>query len=155
LGGATVGGSAGVSRMGGGGDFWGKRGVVFEAAGAPVMGGAIGLAGGCWLGADFAVMLGIGLVTAVDHAGGLLETGAGSICWVEGRIGNVVAAETLGRGVGTIRAEAGFRGRGGRLMRSVSRFGALGSGLLSGVAGSAIICPFYSYFGKCSIAKLR
>lgn len=80
LGGATVGGSAGASGTACVGDFWGKSGVVFEAAGAPVTGGAIGLAGGCWGGADFAVMLGIGLVTAVDHAGGELETGAGSIC---------------------------------------------------------------------------
>jgi hypothetical protein len=147
---ACIGG--GATGMAWEGDFGGKRGVVFEAAGAPVSRGAIGFAG-AWAGGAFA-MLGIGLVTAVDQAGGVLAAGTGSI-WPGARMGIVVAAETLGRGVGTIFAEAGLSGRGGRLMRSVSRLGALGSGLLSGVAGSAIICPFYSYFGKCSIAKLR
>lgn len=96
-------------------------------------------------------MLGIGLVTAVDQAGGALETGAGVrspvVC-----IGSVVAAETLGRTVGVILPVAGRRGLGGRLMRKVSRLGAFGS-LPSGVGASAIICSFYSYFGKCSMAK--
>jgi hypothetical protein len=85
-------------------------------------------------------MLGIGLVTAVDQAGGTFKTGAGS-SWPEVFIGKVVAAETLGRGVGLILEEAGFSGRGGRLMRSVSRFGALGS-VPSGVAESAIMFLF-------------
>jgi hypothetical protein len=71
-------------------------------------------------------MLGIGLVTAVDQAGGTLLVGAGT-SWPELCIGRVVAAETFGRGVGVIFAVAGRSGRGGRLMRRVSRFGALGS----------------------------
>lgn len=94
-------------------------------------------------------MVGIGLVTAVDQAGGELVVGTGSNC-VEVLIGIVVAAEILGRGVaGVIFDEDGLRGRGGRLMRSVSRLGAFGSE----PAESAIIMPFYSYFGKCSMAK--
>jgi hypothetical protein len=101
-------------------------------------------------GVGFAEILGIGLVTAVDHAGGTLLTGAGS-SWLEVCIGNVVAAETLGRGVGAIFPVAGFSGRGGRLIRSVSRFGAFGS-LPSGVE-SAIIMRFYTNSLKCSMAK--
>ena len=89
--------------------------------------------------------LGIGLVTAVDHAGGTLVTGAGS-SWPEVFIGRVLAAETFGRGV-TIFDEAGFRGRGGRLMRSVSRFGAFGSEP-SGVAESAIMFLFIVISGN-------
>jgi hypothetical protein len=84
--------------------------------------------------------LGMGLVTAVDQAGGTFETGAGSN-WFDVLIGSVVAAETLGRGVGVIFPDAGLRGRGGRLMRSVSRFGAFGSDP-SGVAESAISVLF-------------
>jgi hypothetical protein len=95
-------------------------------------------------------MVGIGAVTAVDQAGGTLEAGAGSSC-DEVPIGNVVAAETLGRGVGVILPVAGRNGRGGRLIRSVSRFGALGS-LPSGVE-SAIIMRFYRKILKCSMAK--
>ncbi len=133
------------------GGFWGKRGVVLALGGAPVRGGAAGRAGG---GVTFPVgdlvMLGIGLVTAVDQAGGTFVTGAGS-SWPDVFIGRVVAAETFGRGV-VILDEAGLRGRGGRLMRSVSRFGAFGSAP-SGVAESAIVNPFYSYFGKCSMVK--
>ena len=68
----------------------------------------------------------MGLVTAVDHAGGTFVTGAGSN-WLEELIGSVVAAETFGRGGGVIFADAGLRGRGGRLMRRVSRLGAFGS----------------------------
>jgi hypothetical protein len=64
----------------------------------------------------------------------------------------VVAPETVGRGGGVILPVAGRSGLGGRLMRSVSRFGAFGS-LPSGVGVSAIIFPFYSYFGKCSMVK--
>jgi hypothetical protein len=129
--------------------FWGKSGVVFALEGAPVTGGAEGRgAEGVWAGVF--EMLGIGLVTAVDQAGGTFETGAGS-SWPEVVIGSVVAAETLGR-CGVILAEAGLSGRGGRLIRSVSRLGALGSEP-SGLAESAIIFPFYSYSGKCSMAK--
>ena len=97
--------------------------------GAPLRGGAEGF------GDDWEVMfelevsfetLGMGLVTAVDQAGGTFVTGAGSK-WPEVRIGSVVAAEMFGRGVGVILVEAGLRGRGGRLMRRVSRLGAFGS----------------------------
>jgi hypothetical protein len=86
-------------------------------------------------------MLGIGLVTAVDQAGGTFETGTGvGSSWLDVCIGSVLAAETFGRGVGfgLIFDEAGLSGRGGRLMRSVSRFGALGSEP-SGLSESAII----------------
>ena len=128
--------------------FCGKRGVVFELAGAPVTGGAVGLGRS---GAEGGLaMVGIGLVTAADHAGGAAETGASSN-WPEALRGRVVAAEIFGRGVGMILVEAGLSGRGGRLMRSVSRLGAFGSA--PGLAESAIIKPFYSYFGKCSMAK--
>ncbi len=153
--GCTGVGAAGTTESGGTGwegDFGGKRGVVFALGGEPVNGGAEGLGGcGVSLGAGVFEMLGIGLVTAVDQAGGVLETGAGTN-WPELLIGNVVAPETLGRGVGVILPVAGRSGRGGRLMRSVSRLGAFGS-LLSGVGVSAIIFPFYSYFGKCSMVK--
>ncbi len=137
------------------GGLGGKSGVVFAVAGAPVSGGAAGRAAGASVGAggggvgDFE-MVGIGLVTAVDQAGGTLVAGAGSSC-VEVCIGSVVAADTFGRGVGVIFPVAGLSGRGGRLMRSVSRFGAFGS-LPSGVASAIIMC-FYSYFLKCSMAK--
>lgn len=63
-------------------------------------------------------MLGMGLVTAVDQAGGRLAAGTGSNC-PEVFIGSVVAAETLGRGVVVIFEDAGRRGRGGRLIRRV------------------------------------
>jgi hypothetical protein len=62
------------------GVFCGKRGVVFALAGEPVMGGAEGLGGG-WgvmLEEAFAALLGMGLVTAVDQAGGTFEIGVGS-----------------------------------------------------------------------------
>ncbi len=114
------------------------------------MGGAAGRTGRAPE-AGLAVILGIGLVTAVDHAGAAAgETGVSSICPLT-CMGRVVAAEMFGRGAGAILAEAGLSGRGGRLIRNVSRFGALGSGF--GVAESAIIRPFYSYFGKCSMVK--
>lgn len=134
------------------GDFCGKSGVVLALGGAPVMGGAEGLgAGGGGSTAEGGrEMLGIGLVTAVDQAGGADETGTGSRLAL-GLMGRVLAAETFGRGVGTIFVESGLRGRGGRLIRSVSRSGAFGSE--PGSAESAIISPFYSYFGKCSMAK--
>lgn len=128
--------------------FCGKSGVVLALGGAPVRGGAEGL-GGSEPDGGF-VTLGIGLVTAVDHAGGKDEVGASSN-WLDALIGSVVAAEIFGRGAGAILVEAGLSGRGGRLIRKVSRFGAFGSGL--GVAESAIIILFYSYFGKCSMAK--
>jgi hypothetical protein len=86
------------------------------------------------------VMLGMGLVTAVDQAGGTVTAGTGSN-WPEVFIGSVDAAETLGRGGAVIFEDAGLRGRGGRLMRRVSRFGAFGSDP-SGVAESAIDLSF-------------
>jgi hypothetical protein len=100
--------------------FWGKSGVVFALAGAPETGGA----------ADFEGMvpeggldtLGIGLVTAADHAGA--PAGACSRP-PDGVKGKVVAAEILGRAAGAILVDAGLSGRGGRLIRNVSRFGAL------------------------------
>jgi hypothetical protein len=114
------------------GGLGGKRGVVLAWGGAPVSGGAEGLAAGVSAGGGVALeRLGIGLVTAVDHAGGAEVAGAGSN-WLDVCIGNVVAADTFGLGVGVIFPVAGRRGRGGRLMRRVSRFGALGS-LPSGV----------------------
>jgi hypothetical protein len=106
------------------------------------MGGAEGFGGtggGVAAGGGF-TMLGIGLVTAVDHAGGTLVTGAGSN-WPEVLIGNVLAPETFGRGAGVIFVLAGRSGRGGRLMRNVSRFGAFGSEPC-GLAESAIISLF-------------
>ena len=121
--------------------FCGKSGVVFVLAGEPVRGGAEGFGGG-W-GVTFEESfeaLGMGLVTAVDQAGGMFEVGAGSN-WLEVVIGSVDAAETFGRGAGVIFADAGLRGRGGRLMRRVSRLGAFGS-LPSGVAESAIFVLF-------------
>jgi len=103
----------------------------------------VGMGGGCCR-----EMLGIGAVTAVDQAGGALVMGAGSSC-ADLLMGTV--AVISGRGVGVILPVAGRRGRGGRLMRSVSRFGALGS-LPSGV-DSAIIMRFYRKFLICSMAK--
>jgi hypothetical protein len=135
------------------GGLGGKSGVVFAVGGAPVSGGAAGRAVGAWEGVGAGgvlEMVGIGAVTAVDQAGGTLVAGAGSSC-EEVCIGSVVAAETFGRGVGAILPVAGLSGRGGRLMRSVSRLGAFGS-LLSGVE-SAIIMRFYRKFLKCSMAK--
>jgi len=131
------------------GPFCGKSGVVLEPAGAPVSGGAEGL-GGSEPDGGFDTLLGIGFVTAVDQAGGREDAGASSN-WPEALIGSVVAAETLGRGAGAILVEAGLSGLGGRLIRRVSRLGAFGSE--PGVAESAIIISFYSYFGKCSMAK--
>jgi hypothetical protein len=127
------------------GGFCGKRGVVFALDGAPVTGGAegfggIGGGGVARGGGGVFEMLGIGLVTAVDHAGGTFVTGAGS-SWPEVLIGSVVAALMFGRGAGVIFAVAGLRGRGGRLIRSVSRLGALGSDP-SGLAESAIFFLF-------------
>ncbi len=62
------------------GGFCGKSGVVLALEGAPVSGGAEGFGGVAWgvTGAVCFVMLGIGLVTAVDQAGGADVTGAGS-----------------------------------------------------------------------------
>jgi len=107
----------------------GKSGFVLALDGAPVMGGAGGFVGACSMGeADEGCLGGscgmlpeggrerfdIGLVTAVDQAGAF-----GPVPWPEGLIGRVVAAEIFGRGV--ILVEAGLRGRGGRLIRKVSR----------------------------------
>jgi hypothetical protein len=123
------------------GVFCGKRGVVFALAGEPVRGGAEGFGGGWGVTLEETFeALGMGLVTAVDQAGGTFEVGAGSN-WPEVVIGSVDAAETFGRGVDVIFAEAGLRGRGGRLIRRVSRLGAFGS-LPSGVAESAIYLFF-------------
>ena len=124
--------------------FCGKRGVVFALAGEPVRGGAEGFGGG-WgamveeVDESFAA-LGIGLVTAVDQAGGTFAVGAGSN-WLEVVIGSVEAAETFGRVAGAIFVDAGLRGLGGRLMRRVSRLGDFGSEP-SGIAESAIFVVF-------------
>jgi len=121
--------------------FCGKRGVVFALAGDPVRGGAEGFGGGSGVTLEVCFeMLGIGLVTAVDQAGGTFVAGTGSN-WLEDCMGSVVAADTFGRGVGVIFAEAGLSGRGGRLIRRVSRLGAFGSDP-SGVAESAIFVLF-------------
>jgi hypothetical protein len=132
------------------GGFCGKRGVVLALGGEPVSGGAEAFGGAPWgVTLELAVsleILGIGLVTAVDQAGGRFDEGAGSN-WPEVFIGRVVAAETFGRGVGVILEDAGLRGRGGRLMRRVSRFGAFGS-VPSGVAGSAILFLFIVISGN-------
>lgn len=122
------------------GVFCGKSGVVLALGGAPVTGGAEGR-GGIAPEGGFE-MLGIGLVVAEDQDGK----------WLDAFIGNVVAAEMFGRGAGEILVEAGLRGRGGRLIRRVSRLGAFGSDG-RGLAESAIIVLFYSFFGKCSMAK--
>jgi hypothetical protein len=146
------------------GDLRGKSGVVLAEGGEPVKGGAEDF-GGCGVsctgdgGGTDAVgvfeILGIGFVTAVDQAGGTLLDGAGTgVSWPELCIGSVVAAETFGLGVGVIFPVAGRKGRGGRLMRSVSRFGAFGS-LPSGVGVSAIDFAFYSYFGKMFNGEIR
>jgi len=132
----------------GGGFFCGKRGIVLALEGAPAAGNAEGFGGSGT--EDGFEMLGIGLVTAVDQAGGILGTGASSN-WSEAVRGLVVAAEMLGRGAGMILEEAGLSGLGGRLMRNVSRLDALGS--VPVLAESAMVMPFYSYFGKCSMAK--
>jgi len=126
--------------------FSGKRGFVLACGGEPVSGGATGLWGMAPEGGR--ETLGIGLVTAVDQAG--VPGGVGSR-ELDVFKGNVVAAEILGRAAGTILVDAGLSGRGGRLIRSVSRFGAFGSE--PGEAESAIIISFYSYFGKSSMAK--
>jgi hypothetical protein len=141
----------------------GKRGVVLELGGAPVIGGAEGLGGREANPGGFEGSLGMppeggrervgmGLVTAVDHAGFIVGV---AIPWelAEGLMGRVVAAEIFGRGV--ILVEAGLRGRGGRLIRKVSRLGAFESepSGRGGTAESAIIGAFYSYFRKYSMAK--
>lgn len=61
------------------GDFCGKSGVVFAVGGEPVRGGAEGF-GGAWVGPleESFEILGMGLVTAVDQAGGTFEAGTGS-----------------------------------------------------------------------------
>jgi len=124
----------------------GKSGVVLACGGEPVKGGAEGLWGMAPEGGR--ETLGIGLVTAVDHAGVPDGTDSKEL---EVFKGSVVAAEILGRAAGAILVDAGLSGRGGRLIRSVSRFGVLGSE--PGEAESAIIVSFYSYFGKSSMAK--
>jgi hypothetical protein len=131
---------------GDGGSFCGKSGVVLAAGGEPVNGGAAGRAWGSAIDGGRETF-GMGLVTAVDQAGGTFWTGAG-VRLAPVLIGSVVAAEMLGRPA--IWAEVGLSGRGGRLIRNVWRFGAFGS-LLSGPvgsAGSAILVAFYSLFRK-------
>jgi hypothetical protein len=128
--------------------FWGKRGVVLAVGGAPVSGGAIGL-GGVWgvTGGGLSLeMLGMGAVTAVDQAGGAPVEGVGTN-WPEVPMGRVVAAETFGLGGVLIFPVAGRRGRGGRLIRNVSRFGAFGSDPW-GVAESAIMFLFIVISGN-------
>lgn len=107
---------------------YGKRGMVF-GAGEPT-GGADGADPGSV--PEVGRVAGIGLVTAVDQAGGTLVGGTGF-----GPNGKVVAPETGGRGV---KGLVGFAGLGGRLIRKVSRLGLFGSGTPEeeGVAGSAI-----------------
>jgi len=116
--------------------------VVWTFAGEPVTGGALGMGGGMGLAGmepeGGRVILGMGLVTAVDQAGG--TDGAGAGVMPEASMGIVVAAEIFGRGV--IEVEAGLSGRGGRLMRNVWRFGALGSFPAGGGTESAMMCLF-------------
>ncbi len=88
----------------------------------------------------------MGLVTAVDQAGGTFDVGAGTNL-PEEPIGSVVAAETFGRAAEAIFVEAGLRGRGGRLMRRVSRFGGF-CPEPSGVAESAIFVLFIVISGN-------
>jgi hypothetical protein len=88
----------------------------------------------------------IGLVTAVDQAGGTLEAGAGVTPGgriAAGFMGSVVAAETFGRG-GGVDVTTGLSGRGGRLMRSVSRCGGFDSELPESVGfpSSAMVVVF-------------
>lgn len=128
--------------------FCGKRGVVLALGGAPVKGGAEGFDASDWEGG--LETLGIGFVTAVDQLGAVPGEATGSR-ELDVFKGNVVAAEMLGRAAGAILVDAGLSGRGGKLIRKVSRFGAFGSE--PGVAESAIIMRFYSYFGKSSTSK--
>lgn len=146
----------------------GKSAFVFDAEGDPVTGGAAGLA--AWErepeGGRIEFGFGIGVVMAVDHVGMpvvVWEGGVGTRPWR----GSVVAAEILGLGV--IFVEAGFKGRGGRLIRNVSRLGAfgsrggtvesaawmcnvclggVGSGLEGGTLGSAIKIFLYLFMGN-------
>ena len=131
------------------GGLGGKRGVVLAVGGEPVSGGADGRAAGVSEGVGAGgfgarEIVGIGLVTAVDHAGGTFDTGAGSNWLDVVFMGSVVAADMFGLGVGGIFPVAGRSGRGGKLIRRVSRFGVFAS-LPSGV-GSAIDLCFYSVF---------
>jgi len=136
----------------------GKSDLVLEVGGAPVRGGAValGATGGMSPEGGRIPTFGIGFVTAVDQTGAVgacgtaVMLGGGGVGW----IGRVVAARTLGRGV--ILVEAGLSGRGGRLIRNVSLFGKLMSGLSEGgggVAESAILL-FIRIYGKCTMAKL-
>ena len=128
---------------------WGKRGVVLAAGGEPVKGGAAGrVGGGGRVGTDpdpdagGRNAAGIGLVMAVDQEGGTPWAGTGARFdggrMAAGFIGSVVAAEMLGRGA--IGAALGLSGRGGKLMRRVSRFGGSASGFSGsrGLPSSAI-----------------
>jgi hypothetical protein len=88
----------------------------------------------------------IGLVTAVDQAGGTLVAGAGVAPGgriAAGFIGSVVAAETFGRG-GGVEVTTGLSGRGGRLMRRVSRWGGFDSEFSESVVfpASAMVVVF-------------
>ncbi len=128
--------------------FGGNSGIVL-AAGAP--GGLVDLEAPSGPEAG-RVRLGIGFVTAVDQAGGTFWTGAGVWLGLDPS-GSVVAPDTLGRT--EIWVAVGLAGRGGRLMRRVSRFGggeASPSGV--GLAESAISRAFYRYFRKYSMGKL-
>ncbi len=138
---------------------WGKRGFVFAAGGAPVTGGAATRLGGSAVGGtrkeeldepadpiepeEEREMLLIGLVMAVDQAGGTAGGGVtpgGRIA--AGFIGNVVAAEMFGR-AGGVEVTAGLSGRGGKAIRRVSRLGGFcsefsDSGDSGGVPASAM-----------------
>jgi hypothetical protein len=122
---------------------------------APVTGGAadfgtmgggacVEVGGGVRLVEGGREMLPIGFVTAVDQAGGTLETGADVApgARIAGFIGMVVAAETFGRF--GIADATGLSGRGGRLMRRVSRFGGFKSGFSDsgGLPASAMVVLF-------------
>ena len=103
---ASAGGSLETPRLeaAGAGFFCGKSGVVLVPAGDPVMGGAEGLGGD-----------------------GVESGFPGASNWPDTFMGSVVAAEILGRCAGAIFVEAGLSGLGGKLIRRVSRLGALGS----------------------------
>ncbi len=128
------------------GGLGGKSDLVLEAAGEPVIGGAVGFGGSLGMapeGGRIIFRLGIGFVTAVVQTGAVGDAGT-AVIWEW--IGSVVAAEILGRGV--ILVDAGFKGRGGRLIRSVSRLGAFESDLSEGGTAESAIIAFYTYLWK-------
>ena len=80
----------------------------------------------------------IGCVTAVDQAGGLPAVGPLGRSWSDDFIGIVAAVPAFAR---DNCVESGFRGRGGRVTRNVSRF--WGGCSAEGWASSAIMKIFY------------